>query len=229
MADTVFDPRCLRLLTLLKQQEAARAEELVTRCINERSPEWVYLSLLLPAVFLTGEMFVAGDMDQPQMTHNIGEIRRLMALAQAALPRRPRLNRRIFASFMPGDIQSIGFVAISHWLDRDGWDVIQPWPVPKEPELVQQILNSNAHAIALSCSLPRHVVSARRIIRALKDAGLTTPIWLGGLPINVVPGLFERTGADHTARDIAGFTRELATRFHYETATPAWCKSFGET
>jgi methanogenic corrinoid protein MtbC1 len=220
MPETVFDPQCLRLIASLRQAEDARAADLVRRCTGRLGAEATYLRVLIPAVFGIGELFTSGQIDAATCDRCVAGVLRLMDDTRAALARRPPMGRRCFASFMPGYVHSVGFIAICHWLERDGWDVIRPACVPAEAELPGQILACEPDLVALSCSLPRNVVQARRVIRHLRAAGCRAPVWIGGLPINVVPGMFERTGADRTAKDIVSFTRDLAAEFGYQTATP---------
>lgn len=221
MPEPVFDPRCLRLVALLRQRDFARAEDLVRTTLDQQSPERVYVHVLIPAVFLLGEQFVEGLVSPAELPQALNCVYSLLEIARERLVQRPPLGRRAFCAYLPGEAHSVGMIAIVHWLRRDGWEIDFPFPPPAEKPLIGQILESKPTFIALSCAVPRSVVSARRVIRALRECGCKAPIWVGGTPINTVPGLFERTGADHTARDIVSFTQALAKVYGYETGTPA--------
>jgi methanogenic corrinoid protein MtbC1 len=221
MPERLFKPQCLRLITLLKQGEREKASTFTATVTAQRGAEWTYLYMLIPSVYAVGEMFVSGAIGAEACDRCVNDVLSIMEETRHSLARRPRLGRKVFASFLPGHAHSVGFIAICHWLDRDGWDVERPAFVPREEELVEQIVAAASDVIALTCSIPRNVVQARRIIRAVRARGIRAPVWVGGLPINAMPGLFERTGADRTARDIIAFTQALAADFGYKTLTPA--------
>ncbi len=210
----------LRLLALLRNADLPRARGLLEKSTSAHSPEWTYLRLLLPAVHIAGELFVSGVLDTAARERITAELLALMEETRQQLPRRPRLGKTLFATHLPGFVHSAGFTAICHWLDRDGWDVTRPLPVPALPELALQILAARPEVLAISCSLPKHILHARRLIVDLRAHHFPAPIWIGGLPLNANPSLFPRSGADHTAPDILCFTRNLAKQHAYETATP---------
>jgi methanogenic corrinoid protein MtbC1 len=219
MTERVFDPQCLRLIALLRQGATNKASMLVSGATARQGAEWSYLKLLIPSVYALGELFVSGELDGPACDQCVADVLRIMGETRGKLSRRAAMGRKVFASFLPGHAHSVGFIAISHWLERDGWDVELPSPVPPEKELVERIVASRPDVIALTCSVPRNVVQARRIIRSVRGRGVKVPVWVGGMPINALPGLFERTGADRTAKDIVAFSRALGEQFGYETMT----------
>jgi methanogenic corrinoid protein MtbC1 len=175
----------------------------------------------MPAVHIAGELFVDGTLDAPTCDRITADLFTLMEHTRQQLPRQPRLHKKIFATHLPGFAHSVGFTAICHWLDRDGWDITRPLPVPPLDALANQILAAQPNLLAISCSLPKHILHARRLITALRTNNFLAPIWIGGLPLNANPTLFPRSGADHTAPDILSFTRTLAKEQNYPTATPA--------
>lgn len=213
-------PHALRLLALLRTPDFPRAQALLQKAIDTHSPEWTYLRLLMPAVHIAGELFVNGTLDGPTCDRVTNDLFSLMEITRRQLPRQPRLHKKLFATHLPGFVHSVGFTAICHWLDRDGWDITRPLPVPPLEDLAAQILAATPDLLAISCSLPKHILHARRLITALRSRHFPAPIWIGGLPLNANPNLFPRSGADHTAPDILSFTRTLAKECTYETATP---------
>lgn len=219
MTQRVFDPQCLRLIALLRQSASEKASSLVAVATGRQGAEWAYLNLLIPSVYALGELFVSGELDGPACDRCVADVLRIMGETRGKLARRAAMGRKVFASFLPGHAHSVGFIAISHWLERDGWEVEMPSPAPPEGELVEQIVAARPDVIALTCSVPRNVVQARRVIRSVRGRGVKAPVWVGGMPINAVPGLFERTGADRTAKDIVAFTRALGEAYGYETMT----------
>lgn len=216
-----FHPHCLRLLSLLRSGHVERARDLLDKDIGQHSPEWAYLHLLMPAVYLTGDLFVKQKIDAAACDRLTEKLFALMEHTRGQLRTQPRLGKTILATHLPGYAHSVGLIAICHWLERDGWTLIRPLPVPPLEELTEQIVQVNPDLLAISCSLPRQVLQARRLIAALRGRRFTAPIWIGGTPINASPAFFSRSGADHTARDILAFTRALAGQYAYTTATPA--------
>lgn len=216
-----YDPQCLRLIALLKQLESQRADDLVGKLLQTHAPEWIYLHVLIPATFYSGEEYLEGRSDQATALQRIAEVRRLMRTVKAHLARRPRLGKTLFGTFLPGDVHAIGFTAALDWLERDGWDVQHVEDAKSEPQIVAAAVAAKPAVVAISCSLNRSVPMARRIIRGLRQGGVDAQVWIGGRPFVGKPDLAARIGAEFTAPDIIAFTRVLAEKWGYQTATPA--------
>ena len=221
MPEGSFSPMSLRMVAMLRSGQYERCGAYIEELLRTHSPEALYLNTLMPAIFALGEQVLAGKLAAAEIVAPIACVRAQMEVARGRMQRRPRLGKSMLATFLPGDIEHIGLVAISHWLDRDGWDVTYTYPPPPRDVLVADILKRQPTILAISCGMPKHVVTARHVIQDLRAGGYAGVIWLGGMGINVMPDLFARSGADHTAPNIVAFTRKLAEIYGYQTATPA--------
>lgn len=222
MTEPPFDYRCLRLLTLLRQEDSHRPKEYLTQLLEEQPPEWVYLHVLIPVVYQAGEKTIQGTMAPQTCCRVLETVRmRLLPLARQRLARRLPLGKKLYASYMPRDGHSIGLLAIGDWLERDGWEVRLPFPPPGLETLAEEMLAWQPDVVAFSCGMPRSVAAARRLIRALRARQCPATIWIGGMAINASESLLQKSEADRTAPNILAFTRALAAEHGYDTLTPA--------
>ncbi len=215
-----FSPVALRFFSLLMRRQTGDALKLIDQRLKRQRPEFVHLEILLPVIGLAGSKAALGDIT-PAETHCIfSEIGQALDQCKAAMPRQPLLGRKMLAMTLPGEMHGAGLNIISDWLWRDGWETEKMACGRDESPAAQQILHASPDMLAISCSIPRQVALVRRLIRRIRREAFCGSIWIGGMAINAFPELFTRSGADHTARDIIAFTRQLAEQFHYPTATP---------
>lgn len=212
----------LRIYTYLVRQQVSNAVRVVGRYLSHLSPEQVHLDILLPAVGLAGSKVVLNEIPAEPAQAIFRNFDGLLDLCRNAMHRQRPLGLEMHAISFPGEVHGAGLRVICDWLWRDGWNTHLHHCGADEFELAVEILRIPHDVVALSCSTPRQAAGARRLIRHLRRGGFSGSIWIGGMAINAFPALYERSGADRTARDIVQFTRELAGQFGYSTATPPY-------
>ncbi len=220
MSEPAFHADALRLFALLRRKDRAKAKALICRSLQSASIEFVHLKIMLPVIGLAGAAASRGEIPAGKSQAIFAEIHDLLADIRRRMTRSKELGLKTVIVGLPGEMHGAGLKLIGDWLWRDGWTVAMPPLDTSEAGVIQFVERQRPDMLALSCSLPRQAATARRIIRHLRAAEFTRPIWIGGMAINAYPELFPRTLADDTAPNIVDFSRRLATQFGYSTATP---------
>ncbi len=125
----------------------------------------------------------------------------------------PRSGRTVVAAAADGELHELGLRMVSDLLELDGWDTIHLGAsLPREPVLAL-VRDLEPDLVALSATLPRGVRDVSRLVEGLRADPRTRaiPVLVGGPPFTREPRLFERVGADATAKD-AGEAVEVAAR-----------------
>jgi len=100
-----------------------------------------------------------------------------------------------------GDLHDIGKNLVAMMLKGAGFEVVD-LGVDVEPEkFVEQVKAANAHVVGLSALLTTTMPGMEKTLKALRDAGASVKIMIGGAP--VTQDYADRIGADGYAADAA--------------------------
>ena len=100
-----------------------------------------------------------------------------------------------------GDLHDIGKNLVAMMLKGAGFEVVD-LGVDVDPEkFVEQVKAANAHVVGLSALLTTTMPGMEKTLKALRDAGVSAKIMVGGAP--VTQDYADRIGADGYAADAA--------------------------
>jgi len=100
-----------------------------------------------------------------------------------------------------GDLHDIGKNLVAMMLKGAGFEVVD-LGVDVEPEkFVEQVKAANAHVVGMSALLTTTMPGMEKTLEALKDAGVSAKVMVGGAP--VTQDYADRIGADGYAADAA--------------------------
>ena len=100
-----------------------------------------------------------------------------------------------------GDLHDIGKNLVAMMLKGAGFDVVD-LGVDVEPEkFVEQVKTHGVHVVGMSALLTTTMTGMEKTIKALKDAGVSAKIMIGGAPIT--QDYADKIGADGYAADAA--------------------------
>ena len=100
-----------------------------------------------------------------------------------------------------GDLHDIGKNLVAMMLKGAGFEVVD-LGVDVEPEkFVEQVKAANAHVVGMSALLTTTMPGMEKTLKALRDAGVSAKIIVGGAP--VTQDYADRIGADGYAADAA--------------------------
>ncbi len=100
-----------------------------------------------------------------------------------------------------GDLHDIGKNLVAMMLKGAGFEVIDLGVDVGPEKFVEQVKAQGVHAVGLSTLLTTTMPGMEKTIRALKEAGVSAKIMIGGAP--VTQGYADKIGADGYAADAA--------------------------
>ena len=108
---------------------------------------------------------------------------------------------RFLIGTVQGDLHDIGKNLVAMMLKGAGFEVVDIGvDVPVE-KFVEQVKSSGVGLVGLSALLTTTMPAMEKTVKALKDAGVTAKIMIGGAP--VTQGYADKIGADGYAADAA--------------------------
>ena len=100
-----------------------------------------------------------------------------------------------------GDLHDIGKNLVAMMMKGAGFEVIDLGVDVKPEKFIERANNQSAHLIGMSALLTTTMPGMERTVKALRDAGVSARIMVGGAP--VTQGYADKIGADAYAADSA--------------------------
>ncbi len=100
-----------------------------------------------------------------------------------------------------GDLHDIGKNLVAMMLKGAGFDVIDLGVDVGPDKFVEQVKTQGVHVVGMSALLTTTMPGMEKTVRALKEAGVSAKIMIGGAP--VTQGYADKIGADGYAADAA--------------------------
>lgn len=109
-----------------------------------------------------------------------------------------RINRRLVATCIGGELHEIGMRMVADFFEMDGWDTYFMGANTPLTSIVRTIEERRADVLAISATMTFHVRGVHELIAAVRDTngGRRLPILVGGYPFNIAPQLWRTVGAD---------------------------------
>ena len=108
---------------------------------------------------------------------------------------------KLLIGTVQGDLHDIGKNLVAMMLKGAGFEVIDLGVDVRPEKFVEQVKTSKAHLIGMSALLTTTMPGMEKTIKALKEAGLSAKIMIGGAP--VTQDFADKIGADGYAPDAA--------------------------
>ena len=108
---------------------------------------------------------------------------------------------KLLIGTVQGDLHDIGKYLVAMMLKGAGFEVIDLGVDVGPEKFVEQVKAANAHLIGMSSLLTTTMPGMEKTIKALKDAGISAKIMIGGAP--VTQDYADKIGADGYAPDAA--------------------------
>ena len=174
---------------------------LARQMLETMEPMELVSAHLVPALDEVGARYERGQIFLPQLMNAAAasgaafeEVRRATPPAQASDEGGP-----ILLATVEGDIHDIGKNIVRAVLENTGYRVVDLGRDVKAERVVEEARRRGARAIGLSALMTTTVPGMERTIRALREAGVTAPVIVGGAVLT--PEYAARIGADYYAKD----------------------------
>ena len=161
----------------------------------------IYLGVLQPALREIGRRWERGEM-------TVAQEHLATAITQTAMSRLAGEHLQdneggpiLIAACVGDERHALGLRMVCDLLELEGWTSQYLGPTVPSSDLVKMIGDCRPRAVALSVSLPPHLLSARDAITRIRELGAPQPLVLvGGRAVGSAE-IAERMGADATASD----------------------------
>lgn len=153
----------------------------------------------IPALDLVGERYEKGELFLPQLMQAAEAVKAGFAVLKDAMPQGGVDKGTILLATVAGDIHDIGKNIAKMLLENYGYRVIDLGKDVPIETVVKTALETKVRLIGLSALMTTTVASMKETIAALRGAGCTAEIMVGGAVLNEEYASF--VGADHYVRD----------------------------
>jgi 5-methyltetrahydrofolate--homocysteine methyltransferase len=175
--------------------------ELVEACISAGdSAQVIVESYLVPAMAIVGERFKNNEIFVPEMLIAARAMKEALKILEPMLVEagvKPEFNAVI--GTVEGDLHDIGKNLVAMMWKGANIDVIDLGVNVPPMKFVEAIREYNAKLVGLSALLTTTMPAMRETVKAIREAGLTPKIMIGGAPITIEYA--SEIGADGYAAD----------------------------
>nr|WP_319376796.1 cobalamin-dependent protein [uncultured Methanoregula sp.] len=202
LAETPLSPAARAFLDALLAGNKNQAEEITDGELKAgRQVAGIYRTIFQPVLVETGRLWQANEAGVDREHYISAAILRLMGRLQDQVPaptKAGRKNRTVVAACVGEELHEIGIRMVADFFRMDGWDVHYIGANTPAPYIAGAVRDENAGILALSVTLPSRLPELHYLIRSLRadPATAKTRIIVGGYPFLLVPGLWQRIGAD---------------------------------
>jgi len=158
---------------------------------------------LIVGMNVVGVRFKANEVYIPEVLISARAMKMAMEILEPKLAEAGVESRgKVMIGTVQGDLHDIGKNLVAMMLKGAGYDVIDLGiDVPPE-KFIEQAKATGVQLIGLSALLTTTMPSMEKSIAAMKDAGITAKVMIGGAPIT--QAYADKIGADGYAADAAG-------------------------
>jgi 5-methyltetrahydrofolate--homocysteine methyltransferase len=175
--------------------------ELVEACIAAgESAQSIVENRLVPAMAIVGEKFKNNEIFVPEMLIAARAMKEALRILEPMLVEagvKPEFNAVI--GTVEGDLHDIGKNLVAMMWKGANIDVIDLGVNVPPALFVEAIRDNNARLVGLSALLTTTMPAMRETVKAIRDAGLSPIIMIGGAPITIEYA--NEIGADGYAAD----------------------------
>jgi methanogenic corrinoid protein MtbC1 len=175
----------------------------------------LYLQVLQPALHEVGRRWEAGAMSVAEEHLATAVTQTVMSrLAGELFLQAPIGGPTVVAACVDDERHDVGLRMICDLLELEGWSTVYLGPTVPTRDLVRMVAGRRPAALALSVSLPPHLLAARDAITQVRRLDPPHPlVMVGGRALASSPDLAARLGADLTAADAGEAVALLKARF----------------
>ncbi len=158
---------------------------LVQSCLEAgETAQFIVENRLVPAMAIVGERFKNNEIFVPEMLIAARAMKEALAVLEPMLVEagvKPEFNAVI--GTVEGDLHDIGKNLVAMMWKGANIDVIDLGVNVPPAKFVEAIRENNAMLVGLSALLTTTMPAMRETVKAIRDAGLTPKILIGGAPI----------------------------------------------
>jgi len=170
-----------KIAKLLLDGDKERMIPLVEEARHTIAPERIVNEILIDAMKVVGELFGSGQMQLPFVLQSAETMK---AAVDHLNPHLPKVDKAVDTTLVlgtvKGDVHDVGKNLVDIILTNNGYKVINLGIKVELDRFVQTLQERGASAIGMSGLLVKSTQVMKENLEALKAAGITVPILLGG-------------------------------------------------
>jgi 5-methyltetrahydrofolate--homocysteine methyltransferase len=187
---------------VIKGDQGTAVDITKTALADGTIPKTILDEGLIAGMDVVGERFKKSEIYIPEVLIAARAMKMAMEVLEPELVKtgvKPR--GRFLIGTAQGDLHDIGKNLVAMMLKGAGFDVIDLGVDVGPEKFVQQAKNNNVQLVGVSALLTTTMPGMEKTIKALKEAGVSTKIMIGGAP--VTQNYADKIGADGYAPDAA--------------------------
>lgn len=191
-----------------------RAAGVTKELLASKAPLSVVEEIIIPALEEVGARYESGRIFLPQLIASADTVSAAFTILKEAMSADGEkiCYGRILLATVEGDIHDIGKNIVKVLLENYGYEIIDLGrDVPVET-VVEAARRENIRMVGLSALMTTTVVNMERTIAALRNAGLTCEIAVGGAVLT--EDYAKQIGADHYCKEAMDTVRTANALFH---------------
>jgi 5-methyltetrahydrofolate--homocysteine methyltransferase len=154
---------------------------LVEQARHNIAPERIVNEILIDAMKVVGELFGSGQMQLPFVLQSAETMKKTVDHLNPYLPKQEKTTETtLVLGTVKGDVHDVGKNLVDIILTNNGFKVINLGIKVELDSFIQALKESNASAIGMSGLLVKSTQVMKDNLDAMKEAGITIPILLGG-------------------------------------------------
>jgi 5-methyltetrahydrofolate--homocysteine methyltransferase len=190
------------LTEAIKKGNRKAATQMTGELLDAETPPGDVLGALVAGMDDVGRRFKANEIFVPEVLIAARAMKESMALLEPKLiDAGIRPEHRVVIGTVQGDLHDIGKNLVAMMLKGANFEVIDLGTNVSSEAFVQAAKEHNAQVVGLSALLTTTMPAMRSTVEALKAAGVTTKVMIGGAP--VTDAYANEIGADGYAADAA--------------------------
>ena len=191
-------------LGALLRGERQRASRLILAAVNKGvRVKDIYLQVFQRAQHEIGRLWQMNQLTVAQEHYCTAATQLIMAQLYPSIFATPKIERRLVATCVNGELHEIGVRMVADLFEMDGWDTFYLGANMPAGSIIQMIAQQQAHVLGISATITTNVGAVASLIGAVRasEVGRHTKILVGGSPFNTDPNLWHTVGADAYASD----------------------------
>lgn len=170
-----------KIARLLMDGDKDRMIPLVEEARHRIRPEVIVNEILIDAMKVVGELFGAGEMQLPFVLQSAETMKKTVDHLNPYLPKVDKeVDTTLVLGTVKGDVHDVGKNLVDIILSNNGYKVVNLGIKVSLEQFIETLKESSAQAIGMSGLLVKSTQVMKENLEAMKEAGITTPLLLGG-------------------------------------------------
>lgn len=186
-------------LAALLAADRRTASQLILNAVQSGvSVRDIYLGVFQPVQREIGRLWQTNQVSVAQEHFCTAATQLIMSQLYPYIFSADRVNRRLVATCIGGELHEIGMRMVADFFEMAGWDTYFMGANTPLSSILQTVKERQADMLAISATMTFHVRGVNELIAAVRemDGGRRLPVLVGGYPFNVAPQLWRTVGAD---------------------------------